>query len=74
MVVEISDDGDGLPEGFDLERAGLGLRIVRTLVREDLKGQFALENGEGVRALISFPRSQAEAPAEAARTAASAPR
>jgi two-component sensor histidine kinase len=70
MVVEIRDDGGGLPAGFDLEKSGLGLRIVRTLVREDLKGQFALENGQGVRAVISFPRWQAEPPAEAAGMAA----
>jgi two-component sensor histidine kinase len=60
MTMEIRDDGDGLPEGFDLESAGLGLRIVRTLVREDLKGQFSLENGRGVRALVSFPRWKAQ--------------
>jgi two-component system, sensor histidine kinase PdtaS len=72
MVVEIRDDGDGLPDGFDLDASGLGLRIVRTLVQEDLKGQFALENGDGVRALISFPRTRTEAPADAARPAASA--
>jgi hypothetical protein len=34
----------------------LGLKIVRTLVKEDLKGQFQLENGVGVRAVVSFPR------------------
>ena len=28
MTVEIRDDGDGLPEGFNLEESGLGLRIV----------------------------------------------
>jgi two-component sensor histidine kinase len=74
MVVEIRDDGDGLPDGFDLERSGLGLRIVQTLVREDLKGQFALENGAGVRALISFPRTRVEAPSEGPRAAAPVPK
>ncbi|MCC6178614.1 MAG: histidine kinase N-terminal domain-containing protein [Chloroflexi bacterium] len=56
MRIEIEDDGEGLPEGFDLSRGGLGLQIIRTLVREDLKGEFQLENGEGVRAVVSFPR------------------
>ena len=60
MTVEIRDDGDGLPEGFNIDEAGLGLRIVRTLVQEDLKGQFLLENGRGVRALVSFPRWRGE--------------
>ena len=61
MAIEIEDDGVGLPEGFEQERnGGLGLQIVRTLVREDLKGRFEMQNGVGVRALISFPRHVAD--------------
>ena len=56
MCLEIEDDGAGLPEGFDPTQGGLGLQIVRTLVKEDLRGEFQLEDGEGVRAVISFPR------------------
>ena len=56
MSIEIEDDGKGLPEGFDPARGGLGLQIIRTLVRDDLKGQFLLEDGDGVRAVVSFPR------------------
>jgi two-component sensor histidine kinase len=56
MRVEIEDDGEGLPDGFDLAHGGLGLQIIQTLVRDDLKGEFLLENGEGVRAVVSFPR------------------
>lgn len=59
MSIEIQDDGRGLPDGFDLSRSGLGLQIVQTLVREDLKGQVELRNGRGLRAIISFPRSVA---------------
>ncbi len=74
MAVEIEDDGEGLPSNFDPQRAGLGLKIVRTLVKEDLKGQLLLENGRGVRAVVSFPRwdpggaaSRATAPSEPRR-------
>lgn len=68
MAVEIEDDGRGLPPGFEAQRGGLGLQIVRTLVNEDLKGQFQLEDARdveassgaesrrGVRAVVSFPR------------------
>jgi two-component sensor histidine kinase len=57
MCVEIQDDGRGLPHDFDLaHQAGLGLQIVRSLVREDLKGQFDLVNGQGVKAVVSFPK------------------
>jgi two-component sensor histidine kinase len=56
MSIEIEDDGEGLPEDFDPARGGLGLQIIRTLVRDDLKGQFLLEDDGGVRAVVSFPR------------------
>jgi two-component sensor histidine kinase len=56
MVVEVVDDGEGLPAGFDLNQtSSLGLRIVQTLVREDLKGSFSLVNGRGVTATVRFP-------------------
>jgi two-component system, sensor histidine kinase PdtaS len=58
MLIDIRDDGRGLPEGFDINRGGLGLQIVRTLVREDLKGDLSIENDGGVRTLISFPRAE----------------
>ena len=55
----IADNGRGLRPGFELMRDGsLGLQIVSTLVREDLKGQFALQNGQGVRAQVTFPKVQ----------------
>jgi GAF domain-containing protein len=43
IVIEVSDDGDGLPDGFSLDQhAGLGLSIVQRLVTEQLKGTFLL--------------------------------
>ncbi len=43
MVVVVSDDGVGLPAGFDLQRSGrLGLQIVHTLVEADLGGTLEL--------------------------------
>ncbi|RBY81950.1 ATPase [Geodermatophilus sp. TF02-6] len=39
LVVRVRDDGQGLPEGFDLAASdGLGLQIVRTLVTSELGG------------------------------------
>ena len=55
--ITIHDDGAGLPSGFDLARSGnLGLQIVDTLVRDDLKGTFTLRNKQGVSAEIHFIR------------------
>ena len=64
VTVLVEDDGEGLPEGFNVSTDGsLGLRIVQTLVEEDLKGRFVLENGTsegiGVRAVVTFPKSTA---------------
>ncbi len=43
LLVVVTDDGAGLPEGFDSATAGnLGLQIVRTLVGGDLGGTFDL--------------------------------
>src|SRR4030088_2478852 len=62
LYIEIQDDGRGLPHDFDYtSQGGLGLQIVRSLVREDLKGQFELANGQGVRAIVSFPKWIAKA-------------
>ncbi len=39
LTVRVTDDGQGLPDGFELESAtGLGLSIVRTLVTTELAG------------------------------------
>jgi len=58
LVVEVLDDGAGLPEGFDLAASTrLGLQIVRTLVAGELGGALALEPGPagGTRAVVRVP-------------------
>ncbi|MCW2600587.1 MAG: putative signal transduction histidine kinase [Frankiales bacterium] len=58
LVVEVVDDGAGLPEGFVLAASTrLGLQIVRTLVAGDLGGELSLEPrpGTGTRALLRVP-------------------
>jgi two-component sensor histidine kinase len=57
VTITIQDDGVGLPADFDREQAeSLGLQIVQTLVEHDLRGQFELKGGDGVRAVVSFPK------------------
>jgi two-component sensor histidine kinase len=47
ILLRVRDDGDGLPEGFDLATSkGLGLQIARTLVEKDLRGRMGIANGE----------------------------
>ena len=56
-LITISDDGVGLPEGFDLSTsANLGLQIVRTLIENELKGELKLESTtQGTQAKLRFP-------------------
>jgi two-component system, sensor histidine kinase PdtaS len=56
--LEVSDDGLGLPEDFDLKDS-LGLQIVETLATEDLHGEFELganRDGVGTRATLRLPK------------------
>ncbi|MGH9138873.1 MAG: sensor histidine kinase [Acidimicrobiales bacterium] len=58
LVVDVVDDGQGLPVGFDLEaRTGLGLSIVRTLVTSELMGSIDVteDGGGGARVTIRVP-------------------
>jgi two-component sensor histidine kinase len=65
LHIEIQDDGRGLPGDFDaMRQGGLGLQIVRSLVREDLKGEVEFQrktDGEGLHAIVSFPKWIAKA-------------
>jgi two-component system, sensor histidine kinase PdtaS len=58
VIVSVRDDGGGLPSGFDLALGrSLGLQIVQTLAREDLKGKFELREDGGTCALVTFPKA-----------------
>jgi two-component sensor histidine kinase len=55
MVIQVRDDGKGLPEGFGMESHGsLGLRIA-TMLAAQLGGRFELHGGEGVIARLTLP-------------------
>ena len=59
ISVNVHDDGEGLEADPDLMREGsLGLRIVQTLVQDDLGGTFELQNNNGVEALVMFPKTR----------------
>jgi len=57
VEIAVTDDGQGLPPDFSLDQVeSLGLQIVRTLAQDDLRGEFELLNGHGVRAIVRFPK------------------
>ncbi len=55
VVLTVTDDGAGLPRGFDINTSkGLGLVLVRTLASQ-LGATVEYAGGEGARFCISFP-------------------
>ena len=61
VIIEVEDDGGGLPPDFDLlHTTSMGLSIVQVLVRDDLKGEVELVSGDGVTATVTFPKSVRE--------------
>lgn len=58
LLISVQDDGRGLPEGFDPQRAGnLGLQIVRTLVEGEMGGTFGMlpAPGGGTKVVLDLP-------------------
>ncbi|MDE3089454.1 MAG: sensor histidine kinase [Chloroflexota bacterium] len=57
--MRVEDNGNGLPQGFDLATSrGLGLQIARTLVEKDLSGKIGITDDpeEGTTAWVHFGR------------------
>ena len=62
LVVEVRDNGAGLPPGFSVDSTtSLGLSIVRGLVNSQLAGKIEmLSNGKGTLARLAVPVTRAE--------------
>lgn len=57
--IDIRDDGVGLPADFSQQNLNsLGLQIIRTLIEDDLKGEFRLSSDKGTYACIRVPWSK----------------
>ena len=55
LELTVSDDGIGLTEGFDLKRINtLGLKLVLTLVEDQLDGSIEMESNNGTKFTIKF--------------------
>jgi len=57
VVIEVTDNGVGLPALFELERdSGLGMKVVRGIVEEELGGSLDIEGNGGVTIRAKFPK------------------
>jgi len=57
VVVQVKDNGVGLPAGFDLTTSpGLGLSIAKGVAERDLGGKLELESKAGLTVRIRFPK------------------
>jgi len=55
VSLKIKDDGVGFPEGIDIHNAQtLGLKLMRNLVRDQLKGQIKVEKNRGTEVIVEF--------------------
>ena len=53
LTVTVTDDGSGLPDGFDPDASGLGTQIVTSLV-QDLRGRITWESAEPCGTTVRF--------------------
>jgi two-component system, sensor histidine kinase PdtaS len=62
LELTVTDDGGGLPAGFDPARSSnLGLAIVRALVEDDLQGTLRMSSeGAGTTVTVRVPLADAE--------------
>ncbi|MBW7871320.1 MAG: tetratricopeptide repeat protein [Flavobacteriia bacterium] len=57
FLLSLSDNGKGLPAGFDVkETNSFGLRIIK-LLTEQLNGNFSMKGDDGVSLEIEFPKT-----------------
>lgn len=56
VSLTVEDEGPGLPKDFNPDTdINLGMKLVRTLVREELRGEFSLDGDEKTKARVLFP-------------------
>ncbi|MBS3910056.1 MAG: histidine kinase N-terminal domain-containing protein [Actinobacteria bacterium] len=56
LTMEVSDNGSGLPENFELNNYGnLGMKIVHTLVSDELGGSWEIAGGNGTKVVVRVP-------------------
>ena len=59
VLVSVKDDGDGLPQGLDLENIpGFGLKLSKLLVEGQLKGTIRFKVDQGTEIILEFKKAK----------------
>ena len=54
--ITVKDDGIGIPPDFDISQTNsLGMKLVRTLVKHQLKGSLHINSHHGTEMIVEFP-------------------
>ncbi len=62
VIISVRDDGIGLPDGFDVYATNsLGIKLVRTLVEQQLKGKLSILSRNGTEVNVEFPMGAEDA-------------
>lgn len=58
IILDVVNDGEPLPSDFDIRaNRNLGLKIVESLVHDNLMGEFSISSSDGhTRSTVKFPR------------------
>jgi two-component sensor histidine kinase len=56
IFLDVIDNGIGIPENIDISKTEtLGIKLVRTLILKQLKGNFSIKANSGTKINIEFP-------------------
>ena len=51
----VRDDGVGIPKDIDIDKAhGLGLKITRTIIQDQLRGKLEVKRYKGTEVIMQF--------------------
>lgn len=54
--IKVKDDGIGIPPDFDVSHTtSLGMKLIRTLVKHQLKGSLSINSHHGTEMIVEFP-------------------
>ncbi len=70
-ILSVADDGCGLPRGFDMNKSGLGMKLVAALTSQ-VEGSLEFSGTPGVRFELRMPLKAARAPIAPPRSLPSA--